>query len=77
MSARPELGKEALLEDMGELTRERRLKSPWQQLTQGIKEQMTKRALSPGPEAGTVDARDRLSQNVRRCKVSARQVFAD
>ena len=33
---------EELWEDMGELTRERRLKSPWQQLTQGIKEQMTK-----------------------------------
>lgn len=77
MSARPELGVEGLWEDMGELTRERRLKSPLQQLTQGIKEQMTKRAWSPGPEPGTVDARDRLSQNMRRCKVSARQVFAD
>ena len=42
MSAQPELGMEELWEDMGELTRERRLKSPRQQLTQGIKEQMTK-----------------------------------
>ena len=59
---------------MGELTRKRRLKNPLQQLTQGFKEQMTKGTQSPGPEAGTVDARDQLSEREEIqsvCKASA------